>query len=115
MPVTVNWDNDMQTVLCFRITEHWTWEEFCWAWLESAEMVSSLSYKVNLIVEFTEVMGLHLNGLTQIVNIIHGQTHNFGTATFVYHNNFVDLRSPKLNPIALPDKIGTKVAALSNR
>ena len=115
MPVTVNWDNDMQTVLCFRITEHWTWQEFCWAWLESAKMVSTLSYKVNLKVEFTEVMGLDLNGLTQIVNIVHCQQRNFGTATFVYDNNFMALRSTNLNTIARQDQIGTKVAALSNR
>lgn len=49
MGILVSWDNEANTVIRADYAGHWTWEEFSEGINEAAEMIRSVSYRVDLI------------------------------------------------------------------
>jgi hypothetical protein len=91
MPVSVSWDNESRTVLCFRISGYWTWQEFNWAWLESMAMMRSVPHTVNTIVDLSQVSNFPLDLLTRSVQYVRSQPRNWGISIFSTTNSFLTL------------------------
>lgn len=100
MPVTVNWDNDTRTVLCFRITGHWTWQEFHWAWLESVAMLYSVPHTVNTIVDVTQMVNMPLDLVTRSLNLVRSQPQNWGMSFISTNNSFLTFMFNSFKSIA---------------
>ncbi len=105
MPVMVNWDDDAHTLLCFCVTGRWTWQEYNWAWLESISMMSSVSHKVNFIIDATEMISLPPDLLTRILNFVRSQPRNVGISFVATTSGFLNLLLTSLKQIA-PREIG---------
>jgi hypothetical protein len=100
MSVTVNWDNSAHTLICFRISSRWTWDEFNWAWLESVAMMHSTSHKVDTIVDIADMVSLPPDLLTRTVNLVRYQPRNAGISVLTMNNGFLQLLFNSLKRIA---------------
>lgn len=100
MSVSVGWDDNAHTRICFRITGRWTWDEFNWAWLESVAMVNSTPHKVNAIVDITEMINLPPDLLTRSVNIVRQKLPNSGVSILALNNGFMNMLFASLRRIA---------------
>ncbi len=91
MPVSVNWDDNAHTLICFRIAGHWTWQEFNWAWLESVAMLNSVPHKVHTIIDIADNISVPPDLLTQSVNLVRLQPRNTGLAFIITNSGFLNL------------------------
>ncbi|MEO8607692.1 MAG: hypothetical protein ABI690_07430 [Chloroflexota bacterium] len=53
MPITVEWANAERTVLLYRVTEHWTWDDFHSANQTTHDLLVSIDHPVDLICDFS--------------------------------------------------------------
>jgi len=99
MPVTVSWDNDTHTLICFGVVGRWTWQEFNWAWLESVSMMSGVSHKVHFIIDVNDMVGLPPDLLTRGINFVRSQPHNTGISFVATSSGFINLLLSSLKRI----------------
>jgi hypothetical protein len=91
MAVTVDWDDTAHTRICFRMVGRWTWQEFNWAWLESVSMMSSVSHKVNFIIDTTEMLSLPSDLFTRILNFVRSQPRHTSISFVATPSGFINL------------------------
>ena len=54
MPIIVDWDDDQKTVICYRYTGKWTWDEYGAAVETATRLIDSVGHKVDIIGDFSE-------------------------------------------------------------
>ena len=99
MPVTVNWDDDAHTRVCFCVVGRWTWQEFSWAWLESVSMMSSVSHTVHFIIDVNDMVGLPPDLLTRSISFVRSQPRNTGISFVATSSGFISLLLSSLKRI----------------
>lgn len=72
MPVTVSWFDDKCTIVLYKCEEKWTWEEFNPLYDSVWNMIKSVNYRIDIIVDWTQSAGFPLG----VANLIHHASTN---------------------------------------
>jgi hypothetical protein len=66
MSVSVEWANPEKTVIYFRVTQPWTWEDYYTATDESWEMIHTVDHIVDFIVDLTNTKLVPSNAMSHL-------------------------------------------------
>lgn len=89
MSVQIVWDNSEKTIIRFIFEGKWTWEEFYPAHYKAIDMVKSVPYRVNVIVDMRKGVSTPANVLMHIKNISDKQPPNVGLSVIVTTSSFI--------------------------
>ena len=66
MSVTVEWANPEKTILCFRISNPWTWEDYYNATDEAWDMMQTVDHIVDYVIDMTGTKIVPPNAMSHI-------------------------------------------------
>ncbi len=92
MSVSVQWDNDEQSVLHYVVTGHWTWDEFYDALAVARQMIdASPQQRIHAIIDISEGSLFPKNALLHLRRLAADTPTKiqFGTTVLVSKNLFV--------------------------
>ncbi|NWF68280.1 MAG: hypothetical protein HXY40_04280 [Chloroflexi bacterium] len=66
MPVTVQWDDDAHTIIYFRLTAPWSWDDYEHGDQQVRALLDSVNHTVDIILDFASMGMLPLNSFPYI-------------------------------------------------
>jgi hypothetical protein len=83
MPVSVKWDNDDKTIICWVFEGNWTWEEYYDQRNAANAEIASAGHRVDMIVDMRTSKILPSGAMTHGKNAIASTPPNLGITVFV--------------------------------
>ena len=89
MPIRVYWEDTDQTIVRYDFEGKWMWDELYTAYYEAIAMETSVSYRVDIILDMRNSGAIPTNALLHMKNFSEKQPPNVGLSIFVTSNAFV--------------------------
>jgi hypothetical protein len=89
MGITIQWDNEQQTIMRFDLDPHWTWDELFAAKKQAHELVSMVSHKTVTIIDAPHTTALPPNLLLNARSALRNNHPNTLVVVFVATNPFI--------------------------
>ena len=89
MSISVRWHDDKKEIVLYGFEGVWTWDELYRTFNEALVMETSLSYRVDVIVDMRLSKSIPANALLHVKNITDKQPDNLGLSIIVTPNVFV--------------------------
>ena len=103
MSVHVEWWDDDKRIILYEFSGKWTWEEFYPAYHESIQMMDSVDYKVNFIMDLLQSQHIPPGALHHIKRAADFNHPNMGLAVYVGINPLIQaMEKMSPDPIATP-------------
>src|SRR5258707_1839983 len=89
MSVSVRWHYDKKEIVLYIFEGIWTWDELYRTYNEAIVMETSVSYRVDVILDMRLSKSIPANALLHVKNISDKQPDNLGLSVLVTPNAFV--------------------------
>jgi hypothetical protein len=89
MSVSARWHDDKKEIVLYVFEGFWTWDELYRTFNEALVMETSVSYRVDVIVDMRLSKSIPANALLHVKNISDKQPDNLGLSIVVTPNAFV--------------------------
>ena len=89
MPITVDWFNDEQTVLCFTYIGAWGWEEFYGSIQQSHKLMAHVNHTVHILIDVQDSQLFPTNMLSHLHQLRSIAHPNTGDVVVVGANSFL--------------------------
>src|SRR6185503_16734913 len=91
MPITVEWDNPEQTIVCYHFEEHWTWDEFFEARKQAQSIIAGVPHNVGVIMNTPTNIVLPSNVLTHSLTSLRHMSPNAVVVVFISGKSFLNM------------------------
>jgi len=89
LPIRVYWEDADQTIVRYDFEGKWTWDELYTAYYEAIAMETSVTQRVDIILDMRKSGAIPTNALLHMKNFSEKQPPNVGLSIFVTTNAFV--------------------------
>jgi hypothetical protein len=89
MPVNVYWEDADKSIVRYDFEASWTWDELYAAYYEAIAMETSVTYRVDVILDMRRSNRIPANALLHVKNLSEKQPPNIGVSIFVTTNTFI--------------------------
>jgi hypothetical protein len=83
MSVKVSWFDNEHTIICYQFTGAWTWEEYRPAYDRSIEMMDTVDYPVDFIMDMLKAPRIPQGALRELRRAADRNHPNMGLAVYV--------------------------------
>ena len=88
--VNVYWVDEAKTIVRYDFDGKWTWDDLYPAYNKAIEMETSVTHRVDVILDMTNSKTLPANVLMHMKNISDKQPENIGLSIFVSDSRFIN-------------------------
>jgi hypothetical protein len=88
--IEVSWDNDEQTILRYKFTGQWEWDEYLTCLSLGRNMMLSLDHYVCILNDFTESAFLPQGVISKVLNVMGTRPINTGMGIFMTTNATIE-------------------------
>jgi hypothetical protein len=89
MGVTVSWDNDQKTIICYDFHGRWTWEDFYASTAQAFAMTRNVTHRVDVICLIHPGAVLPANAMYHFRQAMVNAPHNRGATVIVGGSGFI--------------------------
>jgi hypothetical protein len=89
MAIQVYWEDDSKTIVRYDFEGTWTWDDLYKVFYQALAMETSVSHRVDVILDMRQSGRIPHNALTHIKNISDKEPPNIGLSVFVTSNRFL--------------------------
>lgn len=108
MAISVNWDNEQDTLLRYDFVGSWNWNDLSQANLKAFRMMTAVDHEVNVIFNMAESAGLPVGALNNMRQMFDLAPINMGTIVLTHSDTVAAYTFEMLS--AFEDAIGTRLA-----
>ena len=88
--IDVYWVDEGKTIVRYDFEGKWTWDDLYPAYNQAIEMETSVSHRVDVVLDMTKSRTLPANVLMHMKNISDKQPDNIGLSIFVSDSRFIN-------------------------
>ncbi len=91
MPISVNWEDEAKTIICYHFQSKWTWDEFFAARDQALSMIDTVSHKVGVIMNTPPNIALPADVLTHSLASLRHTHPNTVMIVFIAGKPFLNM------------------------
>jgi hypothetical protein len=91
MPIHVQFDNELRTIIRYEFIGRWTWQEYHQTIQKAYELAKPVPYTVNMILDFSRGNALPHNALSMFGTSMKTPPRAFDFAVFVSESSFIQM------------------------